>query len=235
VQDGGIELPMLAVSPVAGSATSSSRFWIVGSWPLFLGSGLSKSSYRQGSATPIFPRATSARCTLWSPGPCGMCQNDLHSAQTLVRGCVRGDGRGAARDRRPVRVHPERAHRERALDTRNVGRLRTLRPRGDFKLHHGALFQRPEAGSLNGTEMNEDIRPLLTRDEAVAFVRIEPLDFTLFLQVRTPFHLCCGCASVRPRRYTKKAALPAASVPVQNGSTRPANAPTTLPQRALSA
>ena len=113
MQDGGIELPMLAVSPVAGSATSSSRFWIVGSWPLFLGSGLSKSSYRQGSATPIFPRATSARCTLWSPGPCGMCQNDLHSAQTLVRGCVRGDGRGAARDRRPVRVHPERAHRER--------------------------------------------------------------------------------------------------------------------------
>jgi hypothetical protein len=58
----------------------------------------------------------------------------------------------------------------------NVGCLRTLRTLLDLEFDLLAFFKIPEAVSLDGRIVNEDVLAALAGDEAVAFATIEPLD-----------------------------------------------------------
>jgi hypothetical protein len=49
----------------------------------------------------------------------------------------------------------------------------------DFKLYPLAFFQRFETFHLNGGKMDEHVSAAVALDEAVAFLRAEPLDFAL--------------------------------------------------------
>ena len=66
-----------------------------------------------------------------------------------------------------------------ALRLRDVSGLGTLLPLDNLELDVIAFGKRLEATSLNGAEVDKDIRPTLSRDEAVAFGVIEPLHRTL--------------------------------------------------------
>lgn len=65
------------------------------------------------------------------------------------------------------------------LSLRDVSRLRTLLPLDNLELDVIAFGERLEAASLNGAEVDKDIGPSLSRDEAVAFGVVEPLHRTL--------------------------------------------------------
>ena len=56
--------------------------------------------------------------------------------------------------------------------------LQPLRPLGDVELHHLSLVERPVPLHLDRGEVHEDVLAVGTGDEAVAFVRVEPLDDT---------------------------------------------------------
>jgi len=66
-----------------------------------------------------------------------------------------------------------------ALRLRDVSGLWTLLPLDNLELDAIAFRELLEAASLNGAEVDKDIRPTLSRDEAVALGVIEPLHRTL--------------------------------------------------------
>ena len=66
------------------------------------------------------------------------------------------------------------------LDSLNVLSLPALWPLGHVELYRLPFLQAAEASSLNSGEMHEDILPILTADEAVAFGIVKPLYCSLF-------------------------------------------------------
>jgi len=66
-----------------------------------------------------------------------------------------------------------------ALRLGDVSGLWTLLPLDNLELDAIAFRERLEAASLNGAEVDKDIRPSLARDKAVALCVIEPLHGTL--------------------------------------------------------
>src|SRR5437773_1771368 len=66
-----------------------------------------------------------------------------------------------------------------ALRLRDVSGLWTFLPLDNLELDAIAFRERLEAASLNGAEVDKDIWPSLSRDEAVALGVIEPLHGTL--------------------------------------------------------
>src|SRR5690242_14099953 len=81
--------------------------------------------------------------------------------------------RGVPRSRPSLRIRVD------ALRLSDVGGLWTLLPLDNLELDAIAFRERLEAASLNGAEVDKDIRTSLARDEAVAFGVIEPLHGTL--------------------------------------------------------
>src|SRR5437762_13456620 len=66
------------------------------------------------------------------------------------------------------------------LDGLNVRCLPALRALGHLELHLLTFLQAAKAASLNCGEMHEDILPILTADEAIAFSIVKPLYCSLF-------------------------------------------------------
>jgi hypothetical protein len=56
----------------------------------------------------------------------------------------------------------------------HVGRLRAFRALNHIKIHCLSFFQGLESVSLDGTEMDKDIRTILLRDETEALLVVEP-------------------------------------------------------------
>src|SRR5438477_1855804 len=77
--------------------------------------------------------------------------------------------RGVHRSRPSCRI------RTRALRLRDVCGLWTLLPLDNLELDAIAFSERLEAATLNGAEVDEDVRPSLAGNEAVALGVIEPL------------------------------------------------------------
>src|SRR5438034_487315 len=65
-------------------------------------------------------------------------------------------------------------------DGLNVLGLPALRAFGHIELHRLPFLQAAKAASLNCGEMHEDILPILTADEAIAFGVVKPLYCSLF-------------------------------------------------------
>ena len=65
------------------------------------------------------------------------------------------------------------------LDGFDVGGLQTLGALLDRKLNMLAFFQIAEAFTLDGREMDENVRTTIAGDETVPLACIEPLDRTL--------------------------------------------------------
>src|SRR6185312_4079272 len=61
----------------------------------------------------------------------------------------------------------------------NVGGLRALRALGHLELHVLVLLQAAEAVAVNLGVVHEDVRSVGAGDEAVALLRVEPLDGSL--------------------------------------------------------
>src|SRR5262245_28180015 len=68
------------------------------------------------------------------------------------------------------------SQRGKGLDLGNVAGLRALGTVNDFELHCLTFFERPEAVTLDGRVVNEDIAASVALDEAVPFGVFEPLD-----------------------------------------------------------
>lgn len=84
------------------------------------------------------------------------------------------------------------------LELANVGSLElAVLTSRDVELDSLALVQRLEAVHLDLGVVNEQVVPILAGDEAVALVRIEPLDSTLSHVV--PFFLCPAGQKLRLR------------------------------------
>src|SRR6266480_2240763 len=66
------------------------------------------------------------------------------------------------------------------LDSLNVLSLPTLWSLGHFELHRLPFLQAAKTTSLNCREMHEDILPILTADETIAFGIVKPLYCSLF-------------------------------------------------------
>src|SRR5438874_1056171 len=64
-------------------------------------------------------------------------------------------------------------------DGADAGRLRALRALGYLELHVLVLLQAAEAVAVDLGVMHEDVRPVGAGDEAVALLRVEPLDGSL--------------------------------------------------------
>src|SRR6516225_5774696 len=67
----------------------------------------------------------------------------------------------------------------RGSDGANAGGLRALRALGYLELHMLVLLKAAEAGAVNLGVVHEDVRSVGTGDEAVALLRVEPLDGSL--------------------------------------------------------
>jgi len=65
-------------------------------------------------------------------------------------------------------------------DSLNVLSLPALRAFGHVELHCLPFLQAAKATSLDCGEMHEDILPILTADEAIAFGVVKPLYCSLF-------------------------------------------------------
>src|SRR5262249_21365889 len=78
----------------------------------------------------------------------------------------------------PVLI-PGRAWPAGGSDGPDAGRLRALRALGDLELHVLVLLQAAEAGAVNLGVVHEDVRSVGAGDEAVALLRVEPLDGSL--------------------------------------------------------
>src|SRR5216683_79373 len=65
-------------------------------------------------------------------------------------------------------------------DSLNVLGLPALRSFGHVELDGLPFLQAAKAASLNSGEMHEDILPILTADEAIAFGVVKPLYCSLF-------------------------------------------------------
>jgi hypothetical protein len=62
---------------------------------------------------------------------------------------------------------------------RDFGRLGTLRPLNDFKLHLISFLKRAVTIAGDGGIMNENVWAIIAPDEAIPFGIIEPLDSSL--------------------------------------------------------
>src|SRR6266545_3145176 len=90
----------------------------------------------------------------------------------------------------------------------NVGCLQAFRAFFDSEFNLLSLFQVTETITLNGGEMNENVRSTFTFDKAVAFRTIEPFDRT----IDTFSHCVCllwqskkfRCSVLFHRRQTKQ-------------------------------
>src|SRR5262252_7925519 len=61
----------------------------------------------------------------------------------------------------------------------DAGGLRALRALGDLELHALVLLQAAEAVAVNLGIVHEDVRSVGAGDEAIALLRVEPLDGSL--------------------------------------------------------
>src|SRR3984893_12955798 len=76
-------------------------------------------------------------------------------------------------------VIPWRAGPPRASGGADAGALRPLRALGYLELHVLVLLQAAEAVAVNLGVVHEDVRSVGAGDEAVALLRVEPLDGSL--------------------------------------------------------
>src|SRR5512132_1703864 len=88
------------------------------------------------------------------------------------------------------------------LDGSHVGGLRALGTLLDVEFDCLPFFERAVAGRLDRREVYEYVRAFLRRDEAVALVRVEPLDGSNGHEVCPPSHHLGGIEQRRrpPRR-----------------------------------
>src|SRR3954462_12439598 len=119
--------------------------------------------------------------------------------------------RGARRSRPSCRI------RMAELRLGNVGGLRSLLPLDNLELDAIAFGERLEAAALDGAEVDEDIRPPLAGDEAVAFGVIEPLHGTL--ETCHEPYLLELCSRSSPCDSRVRSRCNAASAPTGTGST----------------
>src|SRR6516165_282871 len=75
--------------------------------------------------------------------------------------------------------YPLQAWPARGSDGANAGGLRALRALGYLELHVLVLLEAAEAVAVNLGVVHEDVRSVGTGDEAVALLRVEPLDGSL--------------------------------------------------------
>src|SRR6266849_3732189 len=73
------------------------------------------------------------------------------------------------------------------LDSLNVLSLPALWAFGHVELHGLPFLQAAKASSLNRGEMHENILPILTADEAIAFGVVKPLYCSLFCHLISHF------------------------------------------------
>src|SRR5215469_3521898 len=88
-------------------------------------------------------------------------------------------GPGTSRCRAPSRCIPLAGLACRGSGGEDAGGLRALRALGDLELHALVLLQAAEAGAVNLGVVHEDVRSVGAGDEAVALLRVEPLDGSL--------------------------------------------------------
>src|SRR5271170_5585937 len=74
---------------------------------------------------------------------------------------------------------PWQAWPARGSDGANAGGLRALRALSHLELHVLVLLEATEAVAVNLGVVHEDVRSVGAGDEAVAFLRVEPLDGSL--------------------------------------------------------
>src|ERR1700687_1590995 len=75
------------------------------------------------------------------------------------------------------------------LDSLNVLSLPALWAFGHVELYGLPFLQAAKAASLNGGEMHEDILPILTADEAIAFGVVKPLYCTVPCSIDIPIFI----------------------------------------------
>src|SRR5690348_9700732 len=117
-------------------------------------------------------------------------------------------------------VLDRRTETDTELRFRDVGGLRPFLPLDNLELDAIAFGERLEAAALDGAEVDEDIRPSLAGDEAVALGVIEPLHGTLE-SCHEPylfFELCSHSSPSRLSRPLRLGPLPRPPEPARRRS-----------------